>query len=128
MFSEDRLRNFAIKKIDDEFTQDELRQLAYDYLNRCFRGVNYQKWPKDIKEQMASLGVYQEAGTGKPIFDQALKDTWADRALVSEMQGSSYKKKLDQLLGLVKSHCPEVYALINTYEVDGVIQYWEVKS
>lgn len=125
MFTEERLRSFSIQKNDNEFSQDELRSLAYDYLQKVVRGVNYKKWPYDVKRHLNSLGVYQEQGTGKPILDQCLADTMHSRLQVAEGEAQYHKEQHQKLIDLIRKCAPEIYNKINTYEQDGLIIDWE---
>ena len=63
-----------------EFPKPFMNAVAYDYLQRVVRNEQpYERWPKAVKEKLNSMGIYQENGTGRPLFDGQIEELWKDK-------------------------------------------------
>lgn len=62
-----KIRDFSCAMNESALTLDELKAIAYDYLNKVMRGTNViTAWDKETKLLMASMGVAQNKTTGFP--------------------------------------------------------------
>lgn len=61
------LLHYSLLGKDDALTQDEVRKVVHLYLEEHYDGnQQFVKWPKEIKEVCANLGIVQDRETGFP--------------------------------------------------------------
>lgn len=92
-----------------ELPKTFMNAVAYDYLQRVVRNAQpYEKWPKEIKEKLNSMGIYQENGTGRPIFDGQLELVWKEKA---DLWSSRWQQVSRENQILFDDNCDLDYAL-----------------
>lgn len=71
--TEEKIRSFVIVGESNALTKEQLKGVCYDYLNKVMRKQE-RKWPKDLRFEMAQLGISQNVETGLPeIHSHAVK-------------------------------------------------------
>lgn len=85
--NEETLRDFVHKGNKWALSEQQLKAIASDYLNKVIRTPKIPpRWPRDTRDMMGPFGIIQDRETGLPVKDHAQAVRWENRALVSEQE------------------------------------------
>lgn len=74
--TENKIRAYVLND-NGEMSEDMLKGICYDYLNKVIR-KNEKKWPKELRLDLAKIGVTLDIDTGLPVIDEEAKELKKD--------------------------------------------------